>query len=66
MSHCILNVGVADRVADVSAMPGSLTLYPQVSYAQLELTIAGKDIYWQKKYGHWEVAIFAIFKRVLP
>ena len=61
-----LNGGAADRVADVEAMPDSLTLYPQVSYAQLELTIAGDDIYWQKKYGQGEVATFSTFNKVLP
>ncbi len=62
----VLNVGAADRVAAVEALPDSLTLYPQVSYAQLELTIAGNDIYWQKKYGQGEAATFSTFDKILP
>ncbi len=54
-----LNLTAADLVADVEALPDTITLYPQVSYAQLELTVAGNDIYWQKKYGQGEVATFS-------
>ena len=61
-----LNVGAAERVATVEATPGSLTLYPQVAYAQLELTIAGNAIYWQKKYGPGEAATFTTFDKTLP
>ena len=61
----VLNVGAADHVAAVEVMPGSLTLYPQVPYAQLELTIAGKDVYWQKKYAQGEAATFSTSDQVL-
>jgi hypothetical protein len=60
------NVAAADLVADVEALPDTITLYPQVSYAQLELTVAGNDVYWQKKYGQGEVATFSTFNKVLP
>jgi hypothetical protein len=60
-----LQVGATDLVAEVEALPDSINLYPQVSYAQLELTIAGNDIYWQKKYGQGEVATFSTFDKVL-
>jgi hypothetical protein len=60
-----LNLGAADRVAEVEALPDSINLYPQVSYAQLELTIAGNDIYWQKKYGQGEAATFSTFDKAL-
>ncbi len=62
----VFNSGAANLVADVEAMPGSLTLYPLVSHAQLELTIAGNDIYWQKNYGRGEAATFSTFNKVLP
>ncbi len=62
----VFNLDAADRVADIEALPDSLTLYPQISYAQLELTIAGDDIYWQKKFGQGEAATFSTFNKVLP
>jgi len=46
-----LNVNANDIVADVEARLDAITQYPQVSYAQLELTIAGNDTYWQQRYG---------------
>ena len=61
-----LNVGAAEHVATVEATPGSLTLYPQVAYAQLKLTIAGNAIYWQKQYGPGEAATFTTFDKALP
>ena len=61
----VLNVGATDLVADVEALPDTITLYPQVSYAQLELTIAGNDTYWQKKYGQGEVAMFTTSDKAL-
>ncbi len=61
----VFNVCAADRVVDVEARRGSLTLYPQVSYAQLELTIAGNDIHWQKKYGQGEAAKFSTLDKAL-
>jgi hypothetical protein len=60
-----LNVNAADLVADVEALPDSITLYPQVPYVQLELTIAGNDVYWQQTYGQHEVATFSTFDQVL-
>jgi len=58
-------VGAADLVADVEALPGAITLYPQVPYVQLELTVAGNDIYWQQTYGPGEVATFSTSDEVL-
>ena len=60
-----LNLTAADLVAEVEALPDTITLYPQVSYAQLELTIAGNDIYWQKKYGQGEAVTFSTSDDVL-
>jgi hypothetical protein len=60
-----LHVGATDLVAEVEALPDTITLYPKVSYAQLELTIAGNDIYWQKKYGEGEAATFSTVDEVL-
>ncbi len=60
-----LNVSAADLVADVAALPDSITLYPQVPYVQLELTVAGNDIYLQQTYGPGEVATFSTFDEVL-
>lgn len=60
-----LNVTATELVADVEVLPDSINLYPQASYAQLELTIAGNDIYWQKKYGQGEAARFSTFDKAL-
>ncbi len=60
-----LNISAAGLVADVAALPNAITLYPQVPYVQLELTVAGNDIYWQKTYGPGEVATFSTFDEVL-
>jgi len=54
-----LSVNAADLVADVEALPNAITLYPQVPYVQLELTVAGNDIYWQQTWGPGEVATFS-------
>lgn len=53
----VFSVAAVDLVADVEALPGSLTLYPRVSYAQLELTIAGDGFYWKRKHGQGEDAM---------
>ncbi len=57
-----LNVDAADLVADVAALPGAITLYPQVPYVQLELTVAGNDIYWQQTWGPGEVATLRCYR----
>jgi predicted HAD superfamily Cof-like phosphohydrolase len=61
-----MNVSAADLVADVEALPDTISLYPQVPYAQLELTVAGNDVYWQKIYGPGEVATFSTMDKALP
>ncbi len=60
-----LNVNAAGLVADVAALPNAITLYPQVPYVQLELTVAGNDVYWQQTYGPGEAATFSTSDEVL-
>ncbi len=60
-----LNVNAAGLVADVAALPDAITLYPQVPYVQLELTVAGNDVYWQKTWGQGEAATFSTSDEVL-
>lgn len=60
-----LHLGATDRIADIESRSDSISFYPQVSYAQLELTVAGGDVYWQQRYGEGEIATFSIFDEVL-
>ena len=56
----------SDSIADIESRSDGLTFYPQVSYAQLQLTVAGNDTYWQQKFAEGEIATFSSFDEALP
>lgn len=56
----------ADRVAYIETISDAINFYPEVPYAQLELTVAGDNFYWQKKYREGEIAMFSSFDEALP